>query len=200
MTLQPLTRRQMLIKRTFDLSISILLLPFAIIPLILLLVMARISTGAPGLFVQQRVGKDGVLFPVYKIRSLKGSYHMDIHAIQQSETSFGRWLRKSKLDEIPQLFNVLKGDMSLVGPRPDVEGYADRLTGEDRIILTVRPGITGPATLKYKDEDRLLAQQQDPMDYNDRVIWPDKVAINKQYIQDWSLKSDVYYLWASVFA
>ncbi|WP_034261544.1 sugar transferase [Altibacter lentus] len=199
MTLQPLTKGQLLLKRTFDLSISILVLPFVIIPLILLLGMARISTGAPGLFVQQRVGKDGVLFPLYKIRSLKGRYHIDIYAIQQSETRFGRWLRKSKLDELPQLFNVLKGDMSLVGPRPDVAGYADRLEGEDRIILTVRPGITGPATLKYRDEDQLLARQEHPIDYNDRVIWPDKVAINKQYIENWSLKRDIYYLWVSVF-
>ena len=106
-------------------------------------------------------------------------------------TPLGAKLRRYKLDELPQLWNVLKGDMSFVGPRPDVPGYMDRLEGEDRELLQLRPGITGPATLKYRDEEQLLAAQDDPQVYNDTVIWPDKVAINRTYLQNWSLMNDL---------
>ncbi len=95
--------------------------------------------------------------------------------------------------------NVLIGDMSLVGPRPDIPGYADLLKGEDRIILEIRPGITGPATIKYRNEDALLLQQEDPNRFNDEVIWPDKVKINRKYVSNWSLAGDIRYLWQSVF-
>ena len=114
-------------------------------------------------------------------------------------TLFGQFLRQYKLDELPQLFNVFKGDMSLVGPRPDVEGYADALTGEDRIILDIRPGITGPATLKYKNEEVLLMEQEDPQKYNDLVIWRDKVEINKNYIKNWSLIGDIHIIIKTFF-
>ncbi|MEL6811808.1 MAG: sugar transferase [Bacteroidota bacterium] len=194
-----LTRRQLVTKRIFDIAISIVLLPFAIIPLILLLVIASLNTGKNGLFVQSRIGYKGREFKLYKIRSLKGEDHEDILAIKESETSFGSWLRRSKLDELPQLFNVLLGSMSWVGPRPDIPGYADKLEGEDSIILNVKPGITGPATLKYRNEDTMLLEQEDPKKYNDTVIWPDKVKINKEYITNWSLWNDAKYLWRSVF-
>jgi lipopolysaccharide/colanic/teichoic acid biosynthesis glycosyltransferase len=106
----------------------------------------------------------------------------------------GVFFRKMKIDELPQLFNVLLGTMSFVGPRPDVAGFADLLEGEDRIILDLRPGITGPASLKYKDEEDLLSQQKDPEQYNRDVIWSDKVEINKTYIKEWSLKKDIIYI------
>jgi lipopolysaccharide/colanic/teichoic acid biosynthesis glycosyltransferase len=106
-------------------------------------------------------------------------------------TPFGKFLRAYKLDELPQLYNVLVGDMSLVGPRPDVSGYADYLEGEDRIILSIKPGITGPATIKFKNEEDLLSDQKNPKKYNDDVIWPEKIKINKQYIQKWSLFNDI---------
>ncbi|PKA82145.1 lipopolysaccharide/colanic/teichoic acid biosynthesis glycosyltransferase [Ulvibacter sp. MAR_2010_11] len=194
-----LTRRQLVLKRIFDLSFSILILPFAIIPLILLTVLATLSTGSNGFFVQQRIGQHGKPFALYKIRSLKGSHHVDVLEIKQSETKFGSWLRRTKLDELPQVFNVLLGDMSWVGPRPDISGYADKLEGDDKIILSIKPGITGPATLTYRNEDNLLVQQSNPKEYNDIVIWPDKVAINKAYIQNWSLVGDVKYIIRSVF-
>jgi len=194
-----LTRRQFIIKKIFDLSISIIILPFVIIPLILLLLLASVSTGRNGLFVQYRIGLHGNTFRLYKIRTLKGNNHHDINAIKNSETGLGRWMRKTKLDELPQIFNVLKGDMSWVGPRPDIAGYADKLTGDDRIILNVKPGITGPATLKYKNEDTILLKQRNPLEYNDTVIWPDKIKINKAYVAQWSLKRDIKYLWTSVF-
>ena len=193
-----LTPWQLTIKRIFDISISILALPFVIIPLILLVLIASFSTRKDGLFVQRRIGYLGKVFNLYKIRSLKGNDHTDIIAIKQNETRFGKWLRITKLDELPQIFNVLKGDMSWVGPRPDVPGYADLLEGDDRIILNVKPGVTGPATIKYKNEDNLLLKQQNPKQYNDEVIWPDKVKINKEYVRNWSLWKDVGYLFASV--
>lgn len=194
-----LTERQKLYKRVFDVTFSILLLPFVIFPLILLLLFATIDTRRSGLFIQQRVGYKGKLFNVYKIRTLIGTGHETSIEIKKSETIFGRWLRRNKLDELPQIFNVLLGEMSWVGPRPDVVGYADTLTGDDGIILAIRPGITGPATIKYKDEEAVLLTQLDPRLYNDTVIWPDKVKINKEYIKNWSFAKDLKYLWASVF-
>jgi len=113
-------------------------------------------------------------------------------------TSFGHFLRKTKLDELPQLWNVLIGNMSFVGPRPDVPGYADQLQGDDKIILTVRPGITGPASLAFRDEEELLAEQDDPQRYNDEVIWPEKVRINKEYIRNYSLLKDIKLIFKTV--
>lgn len=109
-------------------------------------------------------------------------------------TQLGAKLRRWKLDELPQLWNVLKGDMSFVGPRPDVPGFMDRLQGEDRAILTLRPGITGPATLKYRNEEEILSKVPDPETYNSEVIWPDKVKINLQYLHNWSLIGDLRYI------
>lgn len=194
-----LTRKQQHYKRFFDLTLTLLVLPFVLIPLFLLLICATVVTRANGLFVQIRIGQFGKPFKLYKIRSLKGTGHKDIVAIKNSETAFGRWLRRSKLDELPQLFNVLKGEMSWVGPRPDVPGYADMLEGDDRSMLDLKPGITGPATLKYKNEEEVLVQQPDPLEYNDTVIWPDKVQINKNYSKNWSLIRDMKYVLQSVF-
>ena len=194
-----LTKQQQSSKRFFDICFVLILVPIIIIPLIFLYILASISTKANGWFVQQRVGMHGKLFPLYKLRSLKGTLHRDVSEINKSQTLFGSWLRKTKLDELPQVFNVLKGEMSLVGPRPDIPGYADQLQGEDRLVLSVKPGITGPATLKYKNEDAILLQQKNPLQYNDEVIWPDKVEINKEYIKNWSLTKDIGYLWASIF-
>lgn len=125
------------------------------------------------LFKQTRIGKNGVPFTIYKLRTIPEGATMP--------NAWGAFLRKSKLDELPQLLNVLKGEMTLVGPRPDVPGYADLLQGDDRIILTLKPGITGLASLKYRNEEQLLTQQPNPKQYNDEVIWPDKVRINKWY-------------------
>lgn len=125
------------------------------------------------LFKQTRIGKNGVPFTIYKLRTIPEGATMP--------NAWGAFLRKSKLDELPQLLNVLKGEMTLVGPRPDVPGYADLLQGDNRIILTLKPGITGLASLKYRNEEQLLAQQPNPKQYNDEVIWPDKVRINKWY-------------------
>lgn len=195
-----LTSKQKNSKRIFDVTLSILVLPFAIIPLLLLLSISTVVLRRNGLFVQKRIGQYGKPFKLYKIRSLKGANHADIVAIKNSETAYGAWLRSTKLDELPQLFNVLTGTMSWVGPRPDIPGYADLLEGEERKILELKPGITGPATLKYKNEDQLLLLQKNPLQYNDTVIWPDKVAINKAYSEQWSLQKDISYISKSIFS
>ena len=113
-------------------------------------------------------------------------------------TISGGIFRKTKIDELPQLWNVLIGQMSFVGPRPDVKGYADKLQGKDRVVLSVRPGITGPASLKYKDEEELLTEQSNPEHYNNEVIWPDKVKINVSYVKNWSFIQDMRYIYQTV--
>lgn len=196
-----LSRNQKSLKRLFDLFFSFMGLCILIVPLLILIVLATISTGKNGLYSQNRVGLHGKIFVMYKVRSMrKGDDSTGITLKNDPRiTRFGKFLRYFKLDEIPQLWNVLKGDMSLVGPRPDIPGYADLLKGEDRLILTVRPGITGPATLKYKNEEELLASVPDPVHYNDTVIWKDKVDINKQYIKNWSLRGDIKYILKTFF-
>ena len=138
---------------------------------------------------------------MYKIRSMSVNDEIATITLKNDAriTRFGHFLRRYNLDELPQLFNVFIGNMSLVGPRPDVPGYADSLQGDDRIILEVRPGITGPATLKYKNEESLLMEQKNPRQYNDEVIWKDKVDINKKYIENWSLIGDTRILIKTFF-
>ena len=149
--------------------------------------------GGPAIFTQKRVGKDGKLFTMYKFRSMTvGHGGSSVSVAGESRiTPLGAKLRKYKLDELPELWNVLIGDMSFVGPRPDVPGYADKLQGEDRLILKLKPGITGPASLKYKNEEEILAQVEDPQKYNDEVIYPDKVRINLDYYYHHSLLGDI---------
>lgn len=152
--------------------------------------------GGPVLFKQQRVGKDGKLFTMVKFRSMSVAHGGSSVSVagESRITPLGAKLRKYKLDELPELWNVLIGDMSFVGPRPDVPGYADKLVGEYRVILKLRPGITGPASLKYRDEETLLATVGDPIRYNDEVIFPDKVRINKEYYYNWSFWQDIRYI------
>lgn len=181
----------------FDLLLSILLLPILILPILTFLLIATFDTKQSGLFSQVRIGQFGKPFHIYKIRTLRQEPHRLGH-LETSATAFGKWLRRHKLDELPQLFNVLTGDMSFVGPRPDLPGFADVLQAEDRIILKVKPGITGPATLKYKDEETILAQQIDPEHYNRTVIWTDKVEINKKYVRNWSFSLDLHLILKSI--
>lgn len=149
--------------------------------------------GGPAIFKQKRVGKGGKLFTMYKFRSMTvGHGGSSVSVAGESRiTPLGAKLRRYKLDELPELWNVLIGDMSFVGPRPDVPGYADKLEGKDRLILNLRPGITGPASLKYRNEEEILAQVDDPQRYNDEVIYPDKVRINLDYYNHHSLIGDI---------
>ena len=188
-----ITKRERHIKRFFDLVLAILLLPLVIIPLLLFLIIATFDTGQWGLFRQDRVGQHAKLFKIYKIRTLKEGKHT-LGQLDTYATPFGRFLRAYKLDELPQLFNVIVGDMSFVGPRPDVPGFADVLEGDDRIILMIKPGVTGPATIKYRNEEAILAVQDDPENYNRTIIWKDKVEINKNYLRNWSFSLDLKYI------
>jgi lipopolysaccharide/colanic/teichoic acid biosynthesis glycosyltransferase len=163
-----------------------------------------LTSGIPIFFVQNRVGKNGLLYRLIKFRTMiNGDSQLLGGAItiknDNRVTPIGKFLRKWKFDELPSLWNVLKGDMSLVGPRPDVPGYADKLKGNDRRILELRPGITGPATLKYANEEELLANVEDPQKYNDEVIFPDKVKINLEYLDNWSLWLDIKIIYETIF-
>lgn len=190
---------QLRLKRFFDFILALLLLPIVIVPLTILLIIAAIDVGKFGWFQQQRVGQYGKLFSIYKIRTLKTELHY-LGNLNQSATTYGRFLRRTKLDELPQLFNVLLGQMSFVGPRPDVQGFADTLKGNDRILLKVKPGVTGPATLKYKNEEQILVMQSNPETYNRTIIWPDKVIINKRYVENWSFYLDLKYILQSLIS
>ena len=156
--------------------------------------------GGPVIFKQKRVGRNGRLFTMYKFRSMTvGHGGSSVSVAGESRiTPLGARLRHYKLDELPELWNVLIGDMSFVGPRPDVPGYADQLKGKDREVLKLRPGITGPASLKYRDEEDLLATQSDPQKYNDEVIFPDKVRINLYYLHNYSFIKDIEMIFCTV--
>ena len=149
--------------------------------------------GGPVFFTQKRVGRHGKLFTLVKFRTMAVNHAGNSISVKGESriTPLGATLRKYKLDELPGLWNVLKDDMSFVGPRPDVPGYADQLTGEERKILKLRPGITGPASMKYANEEEILAQQPDPVKYNDEVIYPDKVRINLEYLKRQSFFLDL---------
>jgi len=167
------------------------ILLIAFVFLCLVIGITAIDTQSNGFFTQERIGQYGKSFLIYKLRTL--------HVKTNKTSLWGRMLRKTKLDELPQLLNILKGQMTFVGPRPDVPGYADKLDGADRIILNLKPGITGLASLKYRNEEQILSQQPNPQLYNDEVIWPDKVRINKWYAENRTLVMDVQIIFLTLF-
>ena len=149
--------------------------------------------GGPAIFKQTRIGRHGKPFTMYKFRTMTVNHSGSFVSVagESRITPLGAVLRKYKIDELPELWNVLKADMSFVGPRPDVPGYADALTGDDREVLLLRPGITGPASLKYRNEEEILAAVDNPQIYNDTIIFPDKVRINRYYLHNYSFVSDI---------
>lgn len=189
-------------KRLIDFIMSftalILLSPF----LLFISILVKISSNGSILFVQERVGKNGILFKMIKFRTMYED-HNDNNTISVKGdsriTKLGYFLRKHKIDELPELINVLFGDMSFVGPRPDVKGYADKLKGDHRKILKLRPGITGPASIKFINEELLLSQQKNPKYYNDNVIYPEKVRINLDYFYNNSIWIDFKIIFATIF-
>lgn len=193
----------MFLKFLFDRVLSflglILLSPFFLV----LFVIHKIKMHGGRFFYRQvRIGKNAKPFRIFKIRTMReNSEQGGSISVYDDERilPFGKWLRETKIDTLFELINILIGDMSFVGPRPDVPGYADRLEGDDRRLLRLRPGITGPASLKYRHEDKILAMQPDPQRYNDEVIYPDKVKINLQYLDNWSIFLDVKILWKTFF-
>jgi len=185
------------LKRTFDFIAAAIGLVL-VSPIILVAwIIASVEVRGNGFFVQRRVGQHGKIFKLVKIKSMKPVKGVDTTVTSSGDprvTRSGLFFRKTKIDELPQLWNVFWGQMSLVGPRPDVEGFADVLQGDDRVVLSVKPGITGPASIAFKNEEALLAAQSDPEKYNREVIFPKKVEINKVYIDTWSFLGDLKYI------
>ena len=192
----------MIAKIIFDKLFSILgLICLAPVMLVVSILIRIKMPGGPVIFKQQRVGQYGRLFTVYKFRSMNvaGEGRTSIASEEEDRiTPLGKTLRRYKLDELPELWNVLKGDMSFVGPRPDVPGYADKLKGKDRDILKLKPGITGPASLKYRQEEDLLNSVTNPQEYNDKVIYPDKVRLNLYYLEHYSFFKDIEMIMCTV--
>ena len=186
-------------KRLFDLIIALFALPFVLLLILIMVPLIWLTDRGPTFYNAQRVGLNGKIFKMFKFRSMKVNApdirNTDGSTFNSSDdprvTRIGRFIRKTSIDEIPQILNVLIGDMSFVGPRPDVPGYADSLEGDDRRMLLLKPGITGPASLKYRNEEELLAAQEGPQKYNDEVLFPDKVRINIEYLDNWSFWHDI---------
>ena len=205
----------MFLKFLFDRIVSFLGLLILWPVLIVVAILVKIKMpGGPAFFVQNRVGKGGKLFKCHKFRTMTMKHSGSSVSVAGDSriTPFGAKLRHYKLDELPELWDVLIGNMSFVGPRPDVPGYADKLTGDDRDVLKLRPGITGPATLKYRLEDEMIAEyvaqkqkegdtrdaQEIAVEYNDQVIYPDKVRINLYYLHNYSFWMDIKMIFATV--
>ena len=197
-----------IIKYIFDRITALLGLVVLALPLLVIAILVKRSVkGEPALFRQIRVGKDGRLFNIHKFRTMTNEKEVSNIAYPNRArvTPFGAKLRCHKLDELPELWDVLLGHMSFVGPRPDVPGYADQLQGDDRVVLKMRPGITGPATLKYRDEEQLIerhvraaldegdprSEEEIALQFNDEVIYPDKVRINVDYYKNYSFLKDL---------
>lgn len=205
----------MLLKRLFDFLASFFGLLFLWPVLLVVALLIRIKMpGGPVVFTQKRVGLNGDLFTIHKFRTMQVKHNGSSVSVAGDSriTPLGSTLRHYKLDELPELWDVLIGNMSFVGPRPDVPGYADKLEGDDRVVLKLRPGITGPATLKYRCEDEMISEyvakkkaegdvrdfQEIAEEYNDTVIWPDKVKLNKYYYNHYSFVKDFEMIFATV--
>ena len=205
----------MVVKYIFDRLASLIGLLFLWPVLLIVALLVKIKMpGGPAVFVQKRVGKDGRLFKCHKFRTMKSDHDCSTISVAGDSriTPLGAKLRHYKLDELPGLWDVLIGNMSFVGPRPDVPGYADKLKGDDRVVLKLRPGITGPATLKYRLEDEMIADfvsqkqaegdsrvtQEIAKEYNDNVIYPDKVRLNCYYYHHYSFIKDIQMIFCTV--
>ena len=205
----------MILKWMFDRLMALvgLLLLWPVLLVVAILIRVKMP-GGPAFFCQKRVGKDGKLFTCHKFRSMTVKHNGSSVSVAGDSriTPFGAKLRHYKLDELPELWDVLIGNMSFVGPRPDVPGYADQLKGNDRVVLKLRPGITGPATLKYRLEDEMISEyvakkqaegdvrpmQEIATEYNDKVIYPDKVRLNCYYYRHYSFWKDIEMIFATV--
>ena len=196
-----LSRFNQCMKRSIDLLLAILGL--LVIGWVILLagLISSIDTRKGGFLLQTRIGQWGKPFKIIKIRTMSKSALLGTTVTTANDpriTRIGKFFRKTKIDELPQLINVLVGQMSFVGPRPDVPGFADVLEGEGRLVLSIRPGITGPASIYFKNEEATLASVEDPEKYNYEVLFPKKVEINLEYIRHYSLFSDLRYIIGTV--
>lgn len=192
-----------IIKRTFDIVVSLLGILFTWPIIVISVILVRICYKESGFFIQNRIGKGGKEFKIIKIKTMSSKVVLNTTVTTRNDpriTKLGKIFRKTKIDELPQLINVFMGDMSFVGPRPDVKELIYTIPEEIRkVFLSIRPGITGPATIKYRNEEEILASVEDPQKYNDEVIFPDKVEINLQYIRDYNLIKDIKYILKTIF-
>ena len=191
-----------MIKRIFDLFFSIAGLMFFMPLFFIVSILVKLDSKGSVFFLQIRVGKDAKIFQIIKFRTMHDNHNSNstISVFGDSRiTSFGKFLRRFKIDELPELLNIFKGEMSFVGPRPDVPGYADKLVGEDRKILMLKPGITSLASLKYSNEEKLLSKQNNPKYFNDNVIFPDKVRMNLKYYNNHNIWLDIKIIFATLF-
>ncbi|MEY3500082.1 MAG: hypothetical protein RL308_1751 [Bacteroidota bacterium] len=179
-------------KRLFDIFFSITGLVLSGGFIVFFYILATIDTRQNGLFLQQRIGQFGKSFTIFKLRTFSLSTEKPV-------SRFGTFLRNSKIDELPQLINVFLGDMSIVGPRPDMAGYYDLLEGENRKVLELKPGLTSEASLKFANEEDVLAQQDNPLEYNDTVIFPEKVQMNLEYYYNNSISGDIMIVLKTIF-
>lgn len=180
-----------MLKRLFDFFLSFIGLVLFGWLIFIVWIIASFDTQSNGIFDQNRIGQDGKIFKIFKIKT--------INPKTNRISTIGRLFRKSKLDELPQLVNVIIGDMSFVGPRPDIPGYYDQLQGESRKILELKPGLTSEASLKYFNEEEILAQQINALYYNDTFIFPDKVKMNLYYYYHRSFWFDIRILFNTLF-
>ena len=197
-----LSPAQTLVKRIFDLVLALILAVSLSGPVLLLAIIARIDTGKSGIFRQTRVGLYGEPFTVFKLRTMRELIDVSSNVTTRGDrrvTRFGGFLRRWKLDEIPQLLNILNGTMSFVGPRPDVPEAYEELSEPQLKILSVRPGITGPASIHFRDEEVLLAKTDNPEKFNREVIFPKKVQLNLSYIEQYSIWLDIKLIFQTVF-
>lgn len=189
-------------KRIFDFSAACVALLISAIPMGIVALAIFACAGWPVIFSQKRVGRNGREFYIKKFRTMRVQRNQGTTVTVSDDPRIfplGKLLRKLKLDELPQFWNVLIGDMSLVGPRPDVPGFADKVQGDARRILSIRPGITGPATLAFRNEEGLLSGVIDPVRYNQEIIFPRKVMLNLEYIDSCSFWVDLCCLWKTAF-
>ncbi len=177
-------KRLKMYKRIFDIFFSFFCLSVFSVVIFLFWIIVSIDTKSNGLFIQERIGQFGKSFRIFKLKTIKDNDSKEISKI-------GNFLRKSKIDELPQLWNVIIGNMSIVGPRPDIKGYYDKLEGDERKILELKPGLTSLASIKYANEDEILKLQRNPLKYNDEVIFPDKVKMNLDYYYNRSFFVDL---------
>jgi len=197
-----MNRNQLISKRIFDVCVSFVGIILLLFPGCIIYFAIKSSSKGPAFFHQIRIGQWGKPFMCIKFRTMTtGANHLGTVTTLNDPRimTIGKFLRKYKLDELPQLWNVFVGKMSFVGPRPDVAGYADKLSGEDRKILELKPGITGPASLYFRDEERILAEKENPKEYNDTVLWPKKIKLNLEYYENWSFWKDIGYILITVF-
>ena len=191
-----------MIKRLFDIIFSLFGIVFLFPIFIVVSILIKIDSLGPIFFLQKRVGLNGDIFKIIKFRTMRVNHNNSLTITLKNDvriTRIGKILRKYKIDEIPELINVLVGDMSFVGPRPDVPGYADLLKGNNRNILKLRPGITSRASIKYANEEQLLLDQQDPIAYNNDVIFPDKVKMNLNYYENNNIWIDIKIIFATLY-